>query len=151
MNVYRIVWIFDGGIPWRIWRITGGSPNFTIQSLTMSRDKWRKQTNRNLPMFYSPKVSDGKFAKIFLHQTFALYGISKILAVNEPLWDLKTQYERFTLWQLNLIWISCYNNLFPTEPSTSNISIFSNCDVYGKLSRGYKVDLHLPEMFYSWL
>ena len=26
------------------------------------------------PNFYSPKVSGGKFAKVFLHQTFALYG-----------------------------------------------------------------------------
>ena len=27
------------------------------------------------PNFYSPKVSSGKFAKVFLRQTFALYGI----------------------------------------------------------------------------
>ena len=28
------------------------------------------------PNFYSPKVSGGKFAKVFLRQTFALYGIT---------------------------------------------------------------------------
>ena len=30
------------------------------------------------PNFYSPKVSGGKFAKVFLHQTFALYGIYRL-------------------------------------------------------------------------
>ena len=52
--------------PWRIWWITGGSPNFTIQILTMSHDINKKQTNRILPKFYLPKVSDGKFTKVFI-------------------------------------------------------------------------------------
>ena len=34
----------------------------------------RKQKSRNLPKFYSSKASDGKFTKVFLHLTFALYG-----------------------------------------------------------------------------
>ena len=38
--------IFGGGKPWQIWRINDGSPNITIQILTLSRDinKESKQT-----------------------------------------------------------------------------------------------------------
>ena len=57
--------MFGEGKYWQIWRITGGSPNVTIQILTMSRDinKADKQAK-----FYLPKVSDEKFVKDFLHQ-----------------------------------------------------------------------------------
>ena len=60
----------------KIWRITSGLPNFTIQILTMSHDIHiqRKQTSRNSPKFYLSKVSDEKFAKVFLRQKFVLYG-----------------------------------------------------------------------------
>ena len=34
----------------------------------------RKQTMQDSPNFYSPKVSGGKFAKVFLHPTFTLSG-----------------------------------------------------------------------------
>ena len=46
------------------------SPNYTIQILTISCDmhKYRKQTSRNSPQFYLPKVSDEKFAIVFLYQ-----------------------------------------------------------------------------------
>ena len=37
-----------------------------------------KATSRNLPKFYLSKASDGKFAKVFLHQTFTLYGSTPI-------------------------------------------------------------------------
>ena len=45
----------------------------------VSWHKQRKQTNRNLPKFYLPKVSDGKLAKVSLHQTLALYCILWLL------------------------------------------------------------------------
>ena len=48
---------FGRGKPWRIGQITGGSPNFAIQTLTMSCDM------QISTIVYSPKVSDEKFAK----------------------------------------------------------------------------------------
>ena len=35
---YCIVQIFDGENPWKLWQITGGSPNFAIQILTIYHD-----------------------------------------------------------------------------------------------------------------
>ena len=49
--------------------ITGGLPNFTIQILTMSCDI--KKANKQ-ECFTSQKLL---MAKVFLHQTFMLYGI----------------------------------------------------------------------------
>ena len=58
--LYHIAWIFGKGKPWRIWRITGGLPNFTIQILTMYRDinKESKKTG---------------ISQSFLCQKFVLY------------------------------------------------------------------------------
>ena len=57
---YCIVWTFGGGKPWWIWQIIGGLPTFTVQILTMSHD--------------INKANEQELAKVFLHQTFALYG-----------------------------------------------------------------------------
>ena len=67
---YCIVQIFGEGKPWQI---TGDSPNFTIQILTMSHDINKKQTNWNSPKFYLPKVSN-EFTKVFLREKFMLHG-----------------------------------------------------------------------------
>ena len=50
-------------------QIPGGSPNFTIQILTsLDINKESKQTGIH-QMFYSPQISDGKFAKVFSAKT----------------------------------------------------------------------------------
>ena len=67
--IYHIAQIIGRVQPWQIWRITGGSPNFTIPILTMSRDinkeskhaeirqnfNHQKLLMRNLPKFSSAK------------------------------------------------------------------------------------------------
>ena len=91
LNTVAIAWNFGGGKPWWIWRITGGSPNFTIQILIMSHDINNESRKTGIRQFYSPKVSDGKFPKVFLHQNFMLYSnssevyfVKDICVVNSP-------------------------------------------------------------------
>ena len=43
--------------PWQIWLITGGSPNFTIQILTISRDIYKESKQAGIRLRFSlPKI-----------------------------------------------------------------------------------------------
>ena len=73
--IMHVVQIFSGEKPWWIWQITSDLSNCIVQILTISHDinKESKQADsRYTPKFCSPKVSDGKFHKLFLCQKFAL-------------------------------------------------------------------------------
>ena len=58
--------MFSRGKPWQIWQISGSLLKFAIPILIMS------------PKVYSPIVSDEKFTKLFLYQTFAPYSIQEL-------------------------------------------------------------------------
>ena len=78
----------------------------------------RKQTSRNLPKFYPPKVSDEKFTTVFLRQKFALCGTYFILKLSQ----LKQHNFLFT-WQLY-----------------SGIHKMKRCSVTSTLSGGYTMN-----------
>ena len=58
---------------------TGGSPNFTIQILTMSHDINKESELAGIcqSFFTHQNISDEKFAKFSLHQTSTLYNITE--------------------------------------------------------------------------
>ena len=76
-----IAWIFGEGKPWRIWQITSGSTNFTIQLLTIFCNINKKANKQEFTKFYWPKDSDENFAKVFLRQKSTLHGRSYIAAI----------------------------------------------------------------------
>ena len=67
---YRIAQIYGTGELWWLWRITGGSPNFTIHILTMS-------------LMYIMKANKQEFAKVllakFLIRNSSRFSSAKIL------------------------------------------------------------------------
>ena len=75
-TVYRIAQLFGDGKPWWIWWIIGGSPNFTIQILTRSCNINKEANKQEFAQVSFAKSFWWEIRQVFLHQTFALYGMS---------------------------------------------------------------------------
>ena len=71
--------MFIGGKPLGNLMTTGGSPNFTIQILTVSHDINKESELAGIcqSSFTHKKISDEKFATFSIRQTSTLYNITE--------------------------------------------------------------------------